>query len=250
MIKVLIVDDETTARNFLHRLIIDFVPEISEIRLARSAADARNILHDFEPDIAFVDIEMPYQNGFELLIKLKNPQFDVIFITAHNRYAIQALRFSALDYLLKPIDPKELIGAMQRYLAKRSTSPRRRKVYENFVQNAERKDPKEFRLAVTSSKGAFFFPLCEVLRIESDRNYSVIHLTERKKPFVATKTLKHYEEILVHFKFIRVHKSHLVNAEHIMRLSNSNDYLVLSDGTQIYISRRRRQAVLNLLNVP
>lgn len=239
-----------TARNFLHRLIIDFVPEISEVRIARSAADARNILHDFEPDIAFVDIEMPYQNGFELLIKLKNPQFDVIFTTAHNRYAIQALRFSALDYLLKPIDPKELIGAMQRYLIKRSASPKKRKVYENFIQNAETKDPKGFRLAVTSSKGAFFFPLCEVLRIESDRNYSVIHLTDRKKPFVATKTLKHYEEVLAHLKFIRVHKSHLVNSEHVMRISNSFDYLVLSDGTRIAISRRKRQAVLNLLNVP
>ncbi|MCF0060345.1 LytTR family DNA-binding domain-containing protein [Dyadobacter chenwenxiniae] len=249
MIKVLIVDDELTARNFLHRLIMDFVPEISEVRMARSAADARNILHDFEPDIAFIDIEMPYQNGFELLIKLKNPQFDVIFTTAHNRYAIQALRFSALDYLLKPIDPKELMGAMQRYLAKRSISPRRRKVYENFLHDAQKKEAKEFRLAVTSSKGAFFFSLCDVLRIESDRNYSVIHLTDRKKPFVATKTLKHYEEVLGRFNFIRVHKSHLVNAEHVMRISIGNDFLVLSDGTRIEISRRKREAVLNLLNV-
>ncbi len=249
MIKVLIVDDEPTARNFLHRLIIDFVPEISEVHIAKSSVEARKILLDFEPDIAFVDIEMPYQNGFEFLIKLKNPQFDVIFTTAHNRYAIQALRFSALDYLLKPIDPKELIAAMQRFLSRRSALPRKRKIYEHFVPHPERQDSKEFRLAVTSSKGAFFFPISEVLRIESDRNYSVIHLADRKKPFVATKTLKYYEDALRQFNFIRVHKSHLVNPEHVMSISNGADHLVLFDGTMIDISRRKREAVLKLLNV-
>ncbi|MCF2488703.1 LytTR family DNA-binding domain-containing protein [Dyadobacter sp. CY347] len=249
MIKVLIVDDEQKARRFLHRLIIEFVPEISEIRFAASAAKARDILMDFEPDIAFLNIEMSYQNGFQLLITLKNPQFDVIFTTHNTKYAIQALRFNPLDYLMKPIDPKELVAAIQRYLTIRKTKPKRLKTYENFISSVEKKDVKEFRLAVSSSKGVFFFLLAEIIRIESDRNYSVIYFTDHAKPFIATKTLKYFECILEQFKFIRTHKSHLVNAEHIIRTSNGNDFVVLSDGTRIDVSRRKRDVLLRLLNI-
>lgn len=249
MIKILIVDDEQKARSFLHRLIIEFVPEVSEIRFAASATKARELLNDYEPDIAFLNIEMAYQNGFQLLISLKNPQSEVIFTTCQSKHAIQALRFSALDYLMKPIDPKELVGAIQRYLVKRNLKPRRPKTYEHFIGSAEKKDSKEFRLTVSSSKGVFFFPLAEIIRIESDRNYSVIHFTDQVKPFVATKTLKYFEYILEQFKFIRTHKSHLVNAEHVIRISNSNDFVVLSDGTRIEVSRRKREVLIRLLNV-
>src|SRR5215213_2141972 len=115
MIKALIVDDEVKARNILKHYLENFVPEVTEIRLADSVDSALQILDVYQPDIVFLDVEMPHKNGFQLLMELKNPAFDVIFTTAYNQYAIQAIRFSALDYLLKPVDPDELKTAVERH---------------------------------------------------------------------------------------------------------------------------------------
>ncbi|QRR01228.1 LytR/AlgR family response regulator transcription factor [Dyadobacter sandarakinus] len=242
MVKVLIIDDEFKARNVLQHYIESFVPEISEVRCAASVEEARRILVGYNPGIVFLDVEMPHQNGFDLLQDLDTPSFDIIFTTAYNHYAIQAIRFSALDYLLKPVDPDELIQAVQRHMSKHESYRHKRQLYENLVANIEKKEIKEFRLAVPSSEGVFFFTIAEIVRLEADRNYTVIHLKD-KRPFVASKTLKHFEEMLDQFKFIRTHKSHLVNPEHIVRISNSNEFIVLSDGSQVEISRRKKDEV-------
>src|SRR5437867_4328929 len=115
MIKALVVDDEPKARNILQHYITSFIPEISEVRQAESVDAALEILKVYEPGIVFLDIEMPHKNGFDLLVAVKDPSFDVIFTTAYNQYAIQAIRFSALDYLLKPVDPDELKAAVERH---------------------------------------------------------------------------------------------------------------------------------------
>jgi two-component system LytT family response regulator len=248
MIKILIIDDEQKARNVLHHLIIDLVPEVTEVRAAASAREAREILRFYQPDIVFLDIEMPYQNGFDMLVAIKDFNFDVIFTTAYHKYAIQALRFSALDFLLKPIDPVELTEAVKRHIANRGSSKQKRQLFENFVNNADKHELKDYRLAVPSSEGVYFFPIPQVLRLEADRNYTIIHLTDGKR-FVASKTLKYFEDLLERFKFIRTHKSHLVNSQHIIRLCNGNEYITLCDGTQIEISRRKRDAVLRLMHV-
>ena len=116
MIKALIIDDEVKARNVLKHYLENFVPEVTEIRQADSVDSGLEILHVYQPDIVFLDVEMPYKNGFQLLMEIKDPSFDVIFTTAYNQYAIQAIRFSALDYLLKPVDPDELKGAILRQI--------------------------------------------------------------------------------------------------------------------------------------
>lgn len=248
MIKALIIDDEQKARNILQHYIVNFIPEITEIKQAESVDAALGLLQEYEPGIVFLDVEMPHKNGFDFLVALKEPSFDVIFTTAYNQYAIQAIRFSALDYLLKPVDPDELKAAVLRHMERRESSQQKKELFDNLVANIEKKEVKDFKIAVPSSEGVYFFMIDEILRLEADRSYTHIHLVNRK-PFIASKTLKHFEEMLDEFSFIRTHKSHLVNPKHITRISNDNEFVLLTDGTKVEVSRRKKEEVLQQLNL-
>ncbi|GGM84870.1 DNA-binding response regulator [Dyadobacter beijingensis] len=248
MIKALIIDDEPRARNVLHQYITSFIPEIVEVRTAGTVEEARGILEFYRPDLVFLDVEMPNQNGFDFLQLPHNSDFDVIFTTAYNQYAIQAIKFSALDFLLKPISPEDLKTAVKRHLDKHESSRYRKMLFDNLALNVEKHDVQDFRLAVPSSDGVFFFMISEIIRLEADRNYTIIHLIG-KRPFIASKTLKHFEDMLVKFRFVRTHKSHLVNLDHIVRISNNNEFIILSDGTRIEVSRRKKDEVQRQLKI-
>lgn len=248
MIKVLIIDDEIKARNLLKHFIVHNIPQISEVRLAESVEAAWAVLENYDPQLIFLDVEMPYRNGFDFLSRITKPTFDVIFTTAYNQYAIQAIRFSALDYLLKPVDPEELIAAVSRYIDKQKFLHQNQLLYDNLAENIKAIDVKQFRLAVPSNEGVYFFTLEEILRLEADRNYTFIHLVG-KRPFLASKTLKYFEELLEELGFIRTHKSHLVNASHVKRLGSNNDFVLLTDGAKVEVSRRKKEAVQNRLNI-
>jgi two-component system LytT family response regulator len=248
MIKALIIDDEQKARNILNHFIVNFIPEISEVKQADSVDAALEILQGYEPGIVFLDVEMPHKNGFDFLVALKEPAFDVIFTTAYNQYAIQAIRFSALDYLLKPVDPDELKAAVNRHLEKKESIQEKKELFDNLVQNIDKKEIKDFRIAVPSNEGVHFFTIDEILRLEADRSYTHIHLVG-KRPFIASKTLKHFEEMLDDFQFIRTHKSHLVNPRHITRVSNDHEFLLLTDGSKVEVSRRKKDEVLQQLKL-
>ena len=247
MIQALIIDDELKARNILDHYVKNFIPEITEVRQADSVDAALEILTQFKPNIVFLDVEMPHKNGFDFLLAIQDPSFDVIFTTAYNQYAIQAIRFSALDYLLKPVDPDELKAAVVRYMEKKESAAEKKELFNNLVQNIEKKDVKDFRIAVPSNEGVFFFMIDEILRLEADRSYTHIHLVN-KRPFIASKTLKHFEEMLDEFKFIRTHKSHLVNPRHITRVSNDHEFVLLTDGAKVEVSRREKEEVLQQVN--
>jgi len=248
MIKVLIIDDEQKARSILEHYITNFIPQVTEIRQADSADAATAILKEYKPGIVFLDVEMPHKNGFDFLVQLKEPSFDVIFTTAYNQYAIQAIRFSALDYLLKPVDPDELNAAVQRHLEKQESAQQKKELFDNLVKNIEKKEVKDFKIAVPSSEGVYFFMIDDILRLEADRSYTHIHLVN-KKPFIASKTLKHFEEMLDEFSFIRTHKSHLVNPKHITRISNDNEFVLLTDGSKVEVSRRKKEEVQQQLKI-
>jgi len=248
MIKALIVDDEQKARNILQHYMNSFMPEITEIRQADSVDAAIEVLKDYQPGIVFLDVEMPHKNGFDFLVQLKEPAFDVIFTTAYNQYAIQAIRFSALDYLLKPVDPDEMKAAVLRHIEKQDSAAQKKELFDNLVQNIEKKDVKDFKIAVPSSDGVHFFMIEDILHLEAEGSYTHIHLNG-KKPFIASKTLKHFEEMLDDFKFIRTHKSHLVNPKHITRISNDNEFVLLTDGRKVEVSRRKKDEVLQQLKL-
>ena len=248
MIKALIIDDEQKARNIIEHYIKNFIPEISEVRQADSVDAAIDLLKTYQPGIVFLDVEMPNKNGFDFLTEIKEPSFDVIFTTAYNQYAIQAIRFSALDYLLKPVDPDELKNAVLRHMEKQESAQQKKELFDNLVANIEKKEVKDFKIAVPSSEGVYFFMIDDILRMEADRSYTHIHLSNRK-PFIASKTLKHFEEMLEEFKFIRTHKSHLVNPKHITRISNDNEFVLLTDGSKVEVSRRKKEEVQQQLNL-
>lgn len=244
MIKALIVDDEQKSRNIVHRYLLNYVPDISAVEQADSVSKALTVIDHFHPDLVFLDVEMPHQNGFDFILAGRNPTYDVVFITAHDQYAIQAIRFSALDYILKPIDPEELKAAVARYIQRirQRLGGQQKVLVGNLIANIRKTDSNDFRLAIPSNDGVFFFTVEEIVRLEASKNYTYIHIMD-EKPFLSSKTLGCYEELLKEYKFIRTHKSHIINPRHITDIPCGFPYLEMRDGYRIEVSRRRRPDV-------
>lgn len=243
MLKVLIIDDEQDAIEALKIMAERYVPEISSLYTACGALAGVKAIRKYQPDLVFLDISMPVKTGFEVLEQVQDEAFDVIFITAYDQYAIQAIRFSALDYLLKPVDVDELIGAVERHLVKRNETGRAKgqRLLKNFLFNIQLTQQEECRLAVPASGGILFFPASQIVRLEGERNYTWIHLSGNIR-HLSAKTIKEYEEILRPLKFIRTHKSHLVNSRFAAGIIRTGA-VQLKTGEQIPISRRRRSSV-------
>jgi len=245
LLKALIVDDEEGARRVLKSLIEKYIPEIGVIEMAPGASDAYFMIRDFKPDLVFLDIQMPFMNGFDLLSKLEQIDFDVIFTTAFNQYAIQAIRFSALDYLLKPIDIQELKSAVSRHVCRKLSNQQTTQQYQHLVDNLTKQSNDSFTLAVGGAQGMKFFSISEIIRLEGDRNYTNFHLSGNRT-YLSSKTLKEYEEILGEKGFVRAHKSHLVNTAFVKDV-DSNGFIVLMDNTLVEVSRRRLTEVKKAL---
>ncbi len=229
------------AANVLQLMIERYVPEITDLRIATKASEATALFNKFHPELIFQDIVMPEKNGFELLSELANTDFEVIFTTAYNEYAIQAIRFSALDYLLKPINADELGKAVARFLEKRSQKNETESLLKNLLHNLAQKEETNFRLAVPTSAGAVFFSPIEIIRCEGEGNYTWFFLTNNRK-HLSAKTMKEYEEILIQHNFLRIHKSHLVNRAFVNNYLNEGA-VILTDKTKLPVSRQRKEEV-------
>lgn len=246
MIRILIVDDEEAAGNILKVLIQKHLRAPHEIRIERDPASALTILDSYQPTLVMLDIEMPGMNGFDFLNNAGSWDFDVIFTTAYDHYAIKAIRFSALDYLLKPIDIVDLQNAMNRHIVRREfTGAEPNTLVGHLMENLRKPNTQAFRLALASSEGTYFVSPSEVIRCEGDNNYSRFFFTDRK-PFLVSKTLKEYDELLTDHGFIRVHKSHLVNRTYVQRFDREGN-LWMSDGSHVPVSRRNRDKIKELL---
>lgn len=237
----MIIDDEQSAANVLKMMIERHVPEITDLRIAVEIAEANALLQQFQPQLVFQDIVMPEKNGFEFLGGLKKIDFEIIFTTAYNEYAIRAIRFSALDYLLKPIDADELRSAVNRFLAKRDQQMQTDSLLQNLLVNLKNRKESEFKLAVPTMSGALFFSPSEIIRLEGEGNYTRFYLSGDKK-YLSAKTMKEYEEILVQHNFLRIHKSHLVNRNFIDNYKNEGA-VILKDHTSLPVSRQRKQEI-------
>jgi len=242
MLSALIVDDEAPAISYLQGLIERRVPQISVLHTAVGAKAGLEAIATHQPDLLFLDIEMPHMTGFELL----SWDFGIIYTTAFDEYAIKAIKFSALDYLLKPIDLEELKTAVARFIAQKSVILKQNSMYKNLLRNLAAKDESEFRLALPTRTGVYLFDLHEIVRVESDANYSQFYFEKKPKILVA-RTLKEYAELLADHGFIRIHKSHLVNKSHVASYLAEGKVLMRS-GHEIEVSRRRRQEVRRVIN--
>ena len=246
MVKALIIDDEEQSLILLKSLIKQHIPEITQIEVATGGQQGLSKIETFKPDLLFLDIEMPIMSGFDLLKKVKEWSFGIIFTTAFNKYAIRAIKFSALDYLLKPINPQELKTAFKIFLNHKTTLFEKNELYKNLLDNVSR-ESELFKLTLPTKKGFHFFELPKIIRLESSGNYSIFHFQKRTKLIVA-KTLKEYSDILSDHGFIRIHKSHLANRIHIKSYISSGK-VELSDGLILDISRRRKASVKKILGI-
>jgi two-component system, LytTR family, response regulator len=244
-IKALIIDDEALSADMLNYLIQKNVPSITQVKRTTSALEGLSIIESFKPEILFLDVQMPFLSGFELLAKLPNHPFSVIFTTAYNKYAIKAIRFSALDYLLKPIDADELVQAIERYLQQRNEKKQSQELYSNFMNNLKASEGKQYRLALYSHHGLKLVAPQDIIRCEASNNYTIFYLANNTT-ITTSKTIKEYEEILGEYNFVRVHKSHLVNLSFVDQLTSKHQ-LLLTNKTLVDVSRRRKSELMEVL---
>jgi len=241
-LKATIVDDEQDAVNFIQSIIKEYCPSIEVVGKAHTALDGIRIINEFQPDLVFLDVEMPHGSGFDLLTQFPEKTFDVIFITAFNHYAIKAIKFSAVDYILKPININEFIKAVERVIEKRNSSSNQNVNYITLLENLKTSLP--FKLAIPTSDGMEYLKTKDIIRIEADRSYCWFFLVNKRKILVS-KNLKEYQELLNDRNFFRSHNSHLINLEHVKKYIRSEGGAIeMSDGFQVPISRTRKDIFL------
>lgn len=245
MLKALLIDDEVRATDSLRIMIEKFIPEIESVAICNDARLAAGIIHEIAPDLVLLDVRMPHLSGFDLLNKIPDKKFKVIFTTAYNEYAIKAIRFSAFDYLLKPVDVEELVKAVKRFIQARNDFDEQQELLQNIMYNLKADDQTGLRLALPVKGGVHFVWPHQIVHCEALSNYTKIY-TEDNQQFIISKNLGEYEELLTPYHFIRTHKSHLVN-KHFISYLDHNGFLVLKDNTVVEVSRRRKEEVLSKL---
>lgn len=246
MLRILIIDDEEAAGNILKLLIEKFISVEKEVCYCINPESALELVKKFKPSLIMLDIEMPNMSGFDFLNQATVNNFDVIFTTAFDQYAIKAIRFSALDYLLKPIDSVELQNAINRHIIKQQLHQQDQQLLvNNLLNNLQQKTPENFKLALSMQEGVSFFEPSAILYCEAENNYTRF-IFGNHKPLLISKTLGEYEEILEGYGFIRIHKSYLVNKKYIMKVDREG-MIWMSDGKPLAVSRRRKETVMDFL---
>ena len=240
-----IVDDEEAPRSILSGLLQRRHPEIQVLGVADDVPSGLDLIRRQSPQVIFLDIELKDRTGFDLLHALGDQRPHVIFTTAHESYAVKAIRFSALDYLLKPIDAAELQDAITKAM-RALESPARPELFEALLKNMDRSSGNRM-IALPVSEGLEMVNVNEIIECESDSNYTTVHLRESKR-LVISRTLKEFEDMLSHRDFVRVHHSHLVNTKHIKKyIKGEGGEVIMSNNKNIPVSRRMKQALMDSL---
>ena len=247
MIKAVIIDDEQNNIDNLCILLQQHCPEVTIAATAMNATDGEKAILKYQPDLVFLDIQMPEKSGFELLKNLPNYHFEIIFVTAYDQYGIQAVKFAAIDYLLKPINIEELKIAVQKVVAKRSQKKQNLQL-ENLIELLQQKQNKQFhRIALQSTKETRFVEPEQIIRCESSNNYTTFYLNNQEK-IIVSKPIYEYESLLQDYGFIRCHQSHMINKKYIKSfLKNDGGFLLLEDGSEIPITRQKKEQVKDWL---
>jgi two-component system LytT family response regulator len=242
MIKAVLIDDEQHCRETLSIQLERYCPEVLLLAACCSAAEGVKAIAQHQPDVLFLDVEMPHMNGFEMLQKLDKITFDVIFTTGYDSYAIKAIRFSALDYLLKPIDKDELRKAVAKVSAKKGHTMTQQ--LDILLEKLENKQPLLQKIALPTQDGFELIAVHNIIRCESDSNYTNIYLKNGRRILVS-RILKEIEELLDGHSFLRVHHSHVINLEEVARyIRGEGGYVIMSDNSTVNVSRSRKEALL------
>lgn len=244
MIHAIIVDDEPHSCKVLSTLLERYCAEVKVLAVCHSAEEGLQAIQEYEPQLVFLDVEMPRMNGFEMLEQLPDINFDLIFITSYDQYAVKAFRFSAIDYLLKPIDRTELQKAVRKVTVR---SSKQLSQQLGILLQKINNPAGTYKLALPTMEGLQIIPADDIIYCGSDSNYTTIYLKNKQK-VVVPRTLKEIEELLEDHPFIRAHHSYLVNLNEISKyVKGEGGYLVMNDGSQIDVSRSRRELLLKKL---
>ena len=251
MIKAIIIDDERTSRDALNGLINRYCKNVNVIGFADGCKNALTVIKD-NPDveIVFLDIQMPDGSGFKVLEDIneeKNYNFNVVFTTAYDQYAIKAIKFSALDYLLKPINPDDLISAIDKFEKKNNLDSNKKNI-KVLLENNRSQDIETKKIVLSTAEGIHVVEINNIIQCCSEDCYTIFYLKDGKK-IIVSKTLKEHEELLADYNFIRPHKSHLINNKYIKTYQrNDGGSIIMTDGSVIPVSRRKRDTILDIIN--
>ena len=242
---VILVDDELPSLENLELKIDEFCPDLKIIGKAQDAETALELIAKLKPDVVFLDIEMPRMNGFRMLGEIEEKNFEVVFTTAYNHYAIEAVRISAFDYLVKPIAVSELQNTVAR-LVKMRTHRNPEKIDISFPHTSSGKHQTD-KISISTNEGMEFYEIAQIIRIESSSNYSKIYLADGKNILIS-RLLKDFEEILSPYNFFRIHHSHLINLNHIKKyIRGDGGQVVMTNNEKVDVSRRKREEFLRLM---
>jgi two-component system, LytTR family, response regulator len=241
--RAIIIDDEPNNIENLRELLARYCPAVAVTGHACNADAGIELILDARPELVFLDIQMPGKNGLDLLRTLSNYDFEIIFVTGFDQYGIQAIRFSAIDYLLKPIDPQELQHAVQRATGKLQEKKQNAQLKNLMHLLVDSRQKSEHRIALSSAKETRFVRTSDIIRCVADNNYTAFFLVGGEQLLVS-KPMFEYDELLTGYGFLRCHHSHLVNRIYIKSLlKEDSGYLLLEDGTKIPVSRLKKGAV-------
>ncbi len=243
LLRALVVDDEKKGRENLRTLLRDHCPELQVVGSADSAATARTLVEQLAPDVVFLDINMPKQSGFDFLDCFSERPFDVVFVTAYSQHAVKAIKASAVDYILKPIDLMDLRRAIEKLVDLRRQGQAAQEHYRHdqmqILMENLRSGGSFHRVILHRARGFRIVQVKDILYLKADSNYTTVHLAGGES-LIVTGTLKEYEEILPHDSFCRIHKSSLINLLHISEFdSHHGGSAIMSDGSKLPISTRR-----------
>lgn len=245
-IKTIIIDDEENARSNLKLILEEFCPTIDVVAEAASAEEARNLIEKHQPNLLFLDINMPNEDGFELLESIPTKNFSVIFITAHNQFALKALKAGAIDYVEKPIDIEDLQEAISKIKVSDSGAGN---VDYNMIRNIlneHKNESKSDIIAVPTLSGYEIIKIEDIIHLVADESYTKIFLTNGKK-CTSSMTIAKYEKVLNEDVFFRVHKSHIINTRHHLREFNRHEgnVAIMDNGESIPVARRKLSGFIN-----
>jgi two-component system, LytTR family, response regulator len=246
-IKTLIVEDEQKSREMLAGLVEKHCPELAVAGLASNVKEGVEMVRSLKPDLVFLDISMPDGSGFDLLEQVQGHRFELVFATASDAHAIKAIKYSACDYLLKPIDVEELKTAVSKVVSKKQNIPNMENL-QFLIQHLRKADENFQKITLPTGNAYEIVNIKDIIRCEADGSYTTFYLTDKRKLLISA-GLKHYEELLPETDFIRVHHHHLINMNHVVRfLKEDGGYAVMTDGSRIEISRRKKETFMERLN--
>lgn len=243
--RAIIVDDEIKSIKLLELILIEYCPEVKITGTATTAMEGVKLVLNKKPELIFLDIEMPNGNGFDMLESIPEKNFEVIFVTAYNHFAIQAIKASAIDYILKPVDIEELVKAVKKAETSIKDNTYLSGKYDILIDNI--KLPSPGKLAIPTSSGIEYINIKDIIRIDAERSYCTLFFTGNKKLMVS-KSLSDIEGLLKEKPFFRIHKSHLVNLEYVKKFVKLKGHVEMTDGSQVLIARRKKEEFENVMN--